>query len=242
VAAKQASKEKEQQYYFQAARQGHFLGQFYYADTLHDSERNSMADVSEQALLFYTLSAAQGFSRAQFKLADYYNEQYPVSDTTLVFKAIYWMKKDALQGNEIAQIRLPFLLLDAKAWLLENQVDIAGYSAVPEACFWFDLAEDKFQGQGVERPYPLFLLECGCCGKSQEALVAPAALKRCAKCKGVRYCGRDCQAMHWTMGHKVECKAVVSYRKTLVAPSMYTYPYPVHVSQEEMLAKINTSN
>jgi hypothetical protein len=28
---------------------------------------------------------------------------------------------------------------------------------------------------------------------------------RCAKCKSVEYCGRECQSKHWKKEHKVRC-------------------------------------
>eukprot|EP01084_Bolivina_argentea_P313568 543010_1 len=41
--------------------------------------------------------------------------------------------------------------------------------------------------------------KCGNCGKDN-------ALKRCASCKVIYYCTKECQAMHWKNGHKKICK------------------------------------
>ncbi|KAK2658447.1 hypothetical protein Ddye_004980 [Dipteronia dyeriana] len=32
-------------------------------------------------------------------------------------------------------------------------------------------------------------------------------VKKCSRCKSVRYCSEDCQKTHWHSGHKTECKA-----------------------------------
>ncbi len=33
-------------------------------------------------------------------------------------------------------------------------------------------------------------------------------LKQCGGCRAVRYCGADCQRVHWREGHRAECKAL----------------------------------
>jgi len=34
--------------------------------------------------------------------------------------------------------------------------------------------------------------------------------KTCAKCKAVFYCSKECQAFHWKLSHKIECKSIES--------------------------------
>mmetsp|Transcript_10421 Transcript_10421/g.12684 ORF Transcript_10421/g.12684 Transcript_10421/m.12684 type:complete len:566 (+) Transcript_10421:34-1731(+) len=45
--------------------------------------------------------------------------------------------------------------------------------------------------------------------------------KKCAGCKTVTYCGRECQVAHWSNGHKAECKTlkVIAKGVKLKAPS-----------------------
>ncbi|QDZ23932.1 MYND-type domain-containing protein [Chloropicon primus] len=47
-------------------------------------------------------------------------------------------------------------------------------------------------------------MKCGnpSCGTE----VLPARMKRCGRCKKEKYCGRECQVMHWRSGHREECK------------------------------------
>ena len=42
--------------------------------------------------------------------------------------------------------------------------------------------------------------QCACCEKFEDKM------KRCARCRNVRYCSKDCQVKHWTM-HKSLCVA-----------------------------------
>lgn len=46
---------------------------------------------------------------------------------------------------------------------------------------------------------PLVSAECAMCG-------CETAPKHCARCKRAIYCSRSCQQMHWSRGHKEECK------------------------------------
>lgn len=41
-----------------------------------------------------------------------------------------------------------------------------------------------------------------CCGNEE---CAEEPTMRCARCKTVEYCGKECQAKHWKGGHKVRC-------------------------------------
>jgi hypothetical protein len=50
-----------------------------------------------------------------------------------------------------------------------------------------------------------------CCDQQQpeQLLKTPPLMKKCAACKGARYCSKDCQARHWKSTHKgAQCSAV----------------------------------
>eukprot|EP00877_Chromochloris_zofingiensis_P012924 jgi/Chrzof1/7886/Cz02g40010.t1 len=55
------------------------------------------------------------------------------------------------------------------------------------------------QQQGSVQPYDD--TACAACGQAADEL------KRCSRCKGIWYCGRDCQRMDWPR-HKTECEPV----------------------------------
>ena len=41
--------------------------------------------------------------------------------------------------------------------------------------------------------------------------------KKCSKCKGVKYCSRNCQVAHWRSGHKHECEGLQQIKASLLA-------------------------
>ena len=54
--------------------------------------------------------------------------------------------------------------------------------------------------------------QCAKCGKTEDTN-SGVSLRKCGRCKGVKYCSRDCQASHWKE-HKKTCKAAESRRRT----------------------------
>ena len=68
---------------------------------------------------------------------------------------------------------------------------------------------------------------CAACTKKN-------ASNRCAKCKVVKYCGRDCQIKHWKHGHKKRCnkaKENSTLRSVLDGGNDY-----LHITAEECAA------
>lgn len=55
--------------------------------------------------------------------------------------------------------------------------------------------------------------ECHCCRKVTDKPL------RCASCKAVFYCGRECQVLAWKRGHKAECKQLKAKQKEKKAAS-----------------------
>jgi MYND finger len=102
----------------------------------------------------------------------------------------------------------------AKATLYDGMPDIVGYSALPEATFWADLAREAkglcgVPDDDVDDEYYIPLVHCECC----RAKGGNVEIRRCAGCKAVGYCGTDCQKKHWKMGHKADCQGVVKLRE-----------------------------
>ncbi len=42
-------------------------------------------------------------------------------------------------------------------------------------------------------------------GREREAV---ANLMVCGTCRAVRYCGQECQKVHWQQGHRKECRVL----------------------------------
>lgn len=62
----------------------------------------------------------------------------------------------------------------------------------------------------VSKMHPGFLShgECHQCGTVTDNP------KRCSNCRSAFYCSKECQAMAWKSGHKIECKEIKSERKS----------------------------
>jgi len=66
-------------------------------------------------------------------------------------------------------------------------------------------------------------LKCGCCGKTDlELATLKKKLVLCANCKGVWYCGRECQKEAWKKGHSKICgeKAGVQTKQVSLYPML----------------------
>jgi MYND finger/Sel1 repeat len=194
-----SSNEKADQYITQAARNGSGPDQ----NTVACKEQ----DGSEKSLIWHSLAAAQGVPASQHALAHFHmvgSHGMPQS----LFAALYWVRKAALQGDAEAQGNLASALLTAKATIYDGLLDIAGYSAVPEARFWLGLHEEgmkKLHQAPMPRHEKLQMIACGHCNKSHHECTA---LLRCSKCKCICYCSKSCQTQHWKMGHKRDCAGV----------------------------------
>ena len=121
-----------------------------------------------------------------------------------------WYRKAADQGLAQAQFSLgvmydqgrgmPKKVAKALSWF--RKAAAQGFPAALERVAELEAMQSSHAGMGPGK--------CANCG----ALEAPggAALKPCARCKSVVYCGRECQIEHWKApgGHKSSCSAVSS--------------------------------
>ena len=69
----------------------------------------------------------------------------------------------------------------------------------------FEIALKYYKNDGT--PYDFYAERCKGpgCDKANDDLEEGATLKKCAKCKDVSYCSKECQKAHWTK-HKKLCK------------------------------------
>ncbi|KAK1736843.1 hypothetical protein QTG54_012288 [Skeletonema marinoi] len=87
-------------------------------------------------------------------------------------------------------------------------MEIPGHSPIPKALFWARkaLEDDSFP---LRDNVTLILSamenevknHCANCRKEAGC----SSLKRCVRCLGAWYCGKECQVQHWKAGHKIDC-------------------------------------
>lgn len=166
---------------------------------------------SDKAFVWHTLAAAQGLpsSEAIMGEACYYGH---FGVRQCYFAAIYWLRKASLALEvESPDFKSPSFLsrsLMITKSALCMKVDMVGFSALPEALFWYDIYSSVMarEGHTTDRPDCFSFTKCGCCGARGD--IKAATIKRCAKCKAVAYCSKKCQVKHWKMGRKIDCATV----------------------------------
>jgi bacterioferritin-associated ferredoxin len=185
-------------FFYAAAVKGHAEAQHYCASVCMEDE------YEVEALRWCTLSAGQGYFQSQFRLGQYFSEGSCGLERSSS-KAVFWLKKAAIQDHAEAQVCLAMELMEAKREIYGGCCDPVGYSVMPEVFFWiqraakngFEVAESMLQTLETSMG-----TQCGCCRIPAEEGVT---FGRCVRCKTIGYCGRECQRKHWKMGHKVDC-------------------------------------
>jgi TPR repeat protein len=150
------STEKALELLLSAARQGHATAQYKCSEILKEKGGDDDAD----AYIWCTLAAAQRQPDAQRGLGRFYalaadNDNGDSCDNRqTVFKALYWIKKAALQGDSTAQMNMVTMLLELKGLLFDGVPNRVGYSCIPEALFWKRLALNSDDLGGCPSPPP----------------------------------------------------------------------------------------
>ena len=157
------------------------------------SEGRGVPQSYKEAAMWYRKAADQGHGDAQKNLGAMYDQGQglPQSDK----EAVVWHRKAADQGQAEAQYNL------GNRYLMGQGVP----KNIAKALSWFRKAAAQGFPAALDRvaeleamlpsPAEMGPVECANCG----ALEAPggAALKPCARCKSMVYCGRECQIGYW---------------------------------------------
>eukprot|EP00985_Skeletonema_marinoi_P023272 scaffold15391_cov99-Skeletonema_marinoi.AAC.1 len=194
-------------YLGEAADLGHPRAQRLLALT-HDDECNC-----EKGYLHYiTLAASNGDYKAGVSLGhSYIFAQHGLTKSYTLGKHYSDPEKystEAEEGNPRAAFNLSISLYHLVDERFEGIIEIPGYSPIPKSLFWARIAMKKGSTETAGIATNLIsILEndakshCANCRKEAEN----SSLKRCVRCLGAWYCGKECQVQHWKNGHKFDC-------------------------------------
>ena len=107
--------------------------------------------------------------------------------------------------DELSAYILSCALLQLGKDRYEEIMEIPGHSPIPKALFWARKALTVKTNDHVTELISMVENEtkshCANCRKEAEG----SSFKRCVRCLGAWYCGKECQVQHWKNGHKVDC-------------------------------------
>ena len=164
-------------------------------------------------LHYITLAASQGNSTACGILGHYFSsaEWCPCGLTKSLILAKHYSKmslEEDEDGHPLPAFNLSLALYRLGLQRYEEIMEIPGHSPIPKALFWARKGlEDETFPLRDNLTFILSAMEnevknhCANCRKKTEC----SSLKRCIRCLGAWYCGKDCQVQHWKAGHKIDC-------------------------------------
>ncbi len=92
----------------------------------------------------------------------------------------------------------------------ERIVGIPGHSPIPKFLFWgrraaegneFSVETKNHIIKSISKIEEHAKSHCANCRKEEGC----SSFKRCVRCLGAWYCGKECQVQHWKAGHKIDC-------------------------------------
>eukprot|EP00058_Branchiostoma_floridae_P015553 XP_002601041.1 hypothetical protein BRAFLDRAFT_128144 [Branchiostoma floridae] len=175
-----------------------------------------MAENANKALLYATENDSLEGVKAALEAGADIDYEEPASNATLIGTALFI-------ACDLGHVDIVRLLLRKGASLVKRTFSAftplhgAAFEVTSSSSLRVEVAENRCS---VEESYNLIevakktkLLRC-CnpkCGKPSYR----KTLKLCGRCKLTRYCSRDCQKQHWSVGHKKCCgHDVYSYEQT----------------------------
>ena len=156
-------------------------------------------------LHYITLAASQGDSKACGMLgAHFMNAECGLTKSLVLAK--HYCEKNLEVVNSAFNFSIALYELGKERY--EGFLEIPGYSPIPKFLFWIrralklDSAAMKYRATEL-----ISMIEtkvnshCTNCRVKAEG----SSLKRCVRCLGAWYCGKECQVQHWKAGHKIDC-------------------------------------
>ena len=192
----------EQLYYMkEAANLGHRGAQYLLAKEYISQNRDI-----DSCLHYVTLAVNEGLSIACGLLGQMFMSGECGLTISLVLAKHYFEKclEDAENDDRFA-FPLAFTLYLLGELRYGGVLDVPGHSPIPKILFWGNKALKDWP-KTIDSDW-LTNLEseaknhCANCRKEAGC----SSLKRCVRCFGAWYCGKDCQVAHWKAGHKIDC-------------------------------------
>jgi len=147
------------------------------------------------------IATEQGSESAEWELGRWYFTGKGV-DTNFE-EALKWFLRSAEQGYTEAMIDVGLTLLEI-AELKHGNVVTAGSSPIPRIAYWLNKAAKLGDEEAAGRLQEIrseYSGHCASCDKRGTEI----KVFRCASCKVVHYCSKECQRIHWKAGHKIDC-------------------------------------
>jgi len=152
----------------------------------------------DDALCWTTVAAQNGFDQAQTDLGRLFLQRGSIEDKC---KAIYWLRKAALQNCVTAQTLLPRALSQLKRDCF-GMGKIAGHSVIPETMYWL---EQQASHAGQDKPQEVLQQLRHDLNKCSHCENRGCKLFKCSRCGYVMYCSKEHQRKDWKAGHKADC-------------------------------------
>eukprot|EP00984_Skeletonema_dohrnii_P012347 scaffold4992_cov156-Skeletonema_dohrnii-CCMP3373.AAC.6 len=164
----------------------------------------------EKCLHYITLAASQGNPKACGMLGHLFMNANCGLPKSLILAKHYTEKSlEDESFDSISAFNFSFALFQLGLERYEGILEIPGYSPIPTILFWARKALKKdptvttndFATKLISMLENQVKNHCANCRKEAEG----SSFKRCVRCLGAWYCGKDCQVQHWKAGHKIDC-------------------------------------
>ncbi len=180
-----------------------------YPEAQHDLAsflHNNMNDEEEKCLHYMTLASSQGCSKACCALGSMFMyNQYGLTRSCILAK--HYAGQSLEETLSMYDFSIASFFLESQRH--EGITEIPGHSPIPTFLFWGRRAvegnllvemKDNLTKRisEVEEHVKSY---CANCWKE----AGSCSFKRCVRCLGAWYCGKECQVEHWKAGHKIDC-------------------------------------
>jgi len=155
-----------------------------------------------KAARLYRIAAEMGFDIAQCSLGCCYDFGTGLPENPE--QALIWYLKSAEQGTNATAMGNASATMLKIASIKYGRCDVVGKSPVPKAIYWGKRAAKLGNEEAAAAVKQIDDLCGGLCANCNKP-ASSVDLKRCTRCRVIRYCGRDCQREHWKAGHKLDC-------------------------------------